>query len=298
MFIDSFIGYLRVERNYSPQTLRAYANDLRSFQEYLARIDESLTFSSVDIDVVRMWMAAMVDDGATPSTVSRKISALRTFYKFLCSRGHVSVNPMSSQLQSPKRRKKLPHFVKEQDMNSLLDGDTFGNDYAGVRDRMILLCFYSTGMRLTELVELDLAAIDMASSTIRVFGKRSRERIIPFGYEMKQEFGSYLPARQAVADMGCDALFLSANGTRRVSRSAVYRMVNSRLADVTSLGKRSPHVLRHSFATAMLNNNAELGAVKELLGHRRLATTEIYTHLTFEELKRFYNKAHPRAGNN
>ena len=298
MFIDSFIGYLRVERNYSPQTLRAYANDLRSFQEYLARIDESLTFSSVDIDVVRMWMAAMVDDGATPSTVSRKISALRTFYKFLCSRGHVSVNPMSSQLQSPKRRKKLPHFVKEQDMNSLLDGDTFGNDYAGVRDRMILLCFYSTGMRLTELVELDLAAIDMASSTIRVFGKRSRERIIPFGYEMKQEFDSYLHARQAVADVCCDALFLSANGARRVSRSAVYRMVNSRLAGVTSLGKRSPHVLRHSFATAMLNNNAELGAVKELLGHKRLATTEIYTHLTFEELKRFYNKAHPRAGNN
>ena len=298
MFIDSFIGYLRVERNYSPQTLRAYANDLRSFQEYLARIDESLTFSSVDIDVVRMWMAAMVDDGATPSTVSRKMSALRTFYKFLCSRGHVSVNPLSSQLQSPKRRKTLPHFVKEQDMNSLLDGDTFGNDYAGVRDRMILLCFYSTGMRLTELVELDLAAIDMASSTIRVFGKRSRERIIPFGYEMKQEFDSYLHARQAVADMGCDALFLSANGMRRVSRSAVYRMVNSRLAGVTSLGKRSPHVLRHSFATAMLNNNAELGAVKELLGHRRLATTEIYTHLTFEELKRFYNKAHPRAGNN
>ena len=181
-------------------------------------------------------------------------------------------------------------------MDYLLDEQLPDGSYEACRDRMILLCFYSTGMRLSELVGLDIRDVDLRSGVVKVLGKRARERVIPFGEELRREFGRYLEERAAFADSTDGALFLSGKGGR-VSRSYIYRMVNGRLSDVTSLKKKSPHVLRHTFATSMLNNDAELGAVKELLGHKKLATTEIYTHLTFEELKRYYEKAHPRAGN-
>lgn len=295
MFIDSFIGFLRVEKNYSQHTLRAYANDLRSFQSFLADVDGSLSFMDADVDLMRAWVAGLVDDGAAPASVSRKMSTLRAFYDYLRSDGHVDYNPAVS-LKNPKLRKKLPTFVKEEDMDCLLDEVAFGDGYEACRDRMIIMCFYSTGMRLSELVELDVFDIDMERSVVKVFGKRSKERIVPFGMEMKKEMESYLEQREAL--QSCEsALFLSRSGGR-VSRSAVYRMVREKLSGITSVKKKSPHVLRHSFATAMLNNDAELGVVKELLGHKRLATTEVYTHLTFEELKRFYKKAHPRAGSN
>ena len=295
MFIDSFIGFLRVEKNYSQHTLRAYANDLRSFRSYLADVDESLSFIDADADLMRAWVAGLVDGGAAPASVSRKMSTLRAFYDYLRSGGHVDYNPAVS-LKNPKLRKKLPTFVKEEDMDCLLDEVAFGDGYEACRDRMIIMCFYSTGMRLSELVELDVFDIDMERSVVKVFGKRSKERIVPFGMEMKKEMESYLEQREAL--QSCEsALFLSRSGGR-VSRSAVYRMVREKLSGITSVKKKSPHVLRHSFATAMLNNDAELGVVKELLGHKRLATTEVYTHLTFEELKRFYKKAHPRAGSN
>lgn len=296
MLIDSFIGYLKVERNCSPHTLRAYAKDLSSFKDYIARVDESLSFLNIDTDVVRMWVAGLIDDGAAPSSVNRRMSTLRAFYKYLCAEGHLSVNPMHA-LQGPKCRKKLPSFVKENEIDELLDTEEQKGGYAACRNRMIMLCFYSTGIRLSELVGLDIGSVDMNSSVIKVLGKRNRERIVPFGAEMHEQLQRYLEQRGHYATGECSALFLSSPG-RRISHSAVYRIVNSSLGGVTSLKKKSPHVLRHSFATAMLNNNAELGAVKELLGHKRLATTEIYTHLTFEELKRFYDKAHPRAGNN
>ena len=296
MLIDSFIGYLKVERNCSPHTLRAYAKDLSSFKDYIARVDESLSFLDIDTDVVRMWVAGLIDDGAAPSSVNRRMSTLRAFYKYLCAEGHLSVNPIHA-LQGPKCRKKLPSFVKENEIDELLDTEEQKEGYAACRNRMIMLCFYSTGIRLSELVGLDIGSVDMNSSVIKVLGKRNRERIVPFGAEMHEQLQRYLEQRGHYAAGECSALFLSSTG-RRISHSAVYRIVNSSLGGVTSLKKKSPHVLRHSFATAMLNNNAELGAVKELLGHKRLATTEIYTHLTFEELKRFYDKAHPRAGNN
>lgn len=295
MFIDSFIGFLRVEKNYSQHTLRAYANDLWSFQSYLEDVDGSFSFMDVDVDLVRAWMASLVDAGVAPASVSRKMSALRSFYDYLRSEGHADYNPAAS-LRNPKLRKKLPVFVKEEDMDCLLDEVAFGSGYEACRDRMIIICFYSTGMRLSELVGLDLCDVDMERSVVKVFGKRSRERIVPFGAEMKKELEAYLVQR-SLLHSDAQALFLSRNGGR-VSRSSVYRMVRERLSGVTSVKKKSPHVLRHSFATAMLNNEAELGVVKELLGHKRLATTEVYTHLTFEELKRFYKKAHPRAGSN
>ena len=295
MFIDSFIGFLRVEKNYSQHTLRAYVNDLRSFQNFLAGVDGSLSFLDADIDLMRAWMADLMDKGAAPTSVSRRMSALRAFYDYLRFEGHIRHNP-ALELKNPKQRKKLPTFVKEEDMDCLLDEVVFGDGYEACRDRMILMCFYSTGMRLSELVGLDVVDVDMERSVIKVFGKRSKERIVPFGAEMKKSLENYLQQRSAVRSSS-PALFLSCRGGR-VSHSSVYRMVRERLSAVTSVNKKSPHVLRHSFATAMLNNEAELGVVKELLGHKRLATTEVYTHLTFEELKRFYKKAHPRAGSN
>ena len=295
MFIDSFIGFLRVEKNYSQHTLRAYANDLRSFQGFLADVDGSLSFIDADVDLMRAWVAGLVDGGAAPASVSRKMSTLRAFYDYLRSEGYVNHNPAVS-LKNPKLRKKLPTFVKEEDMDCLLDEVPFGGGYEACRDRMIIMCFYSTGMRLSELVGLDVVDVDMERSVIKVFGKRSKERIVPFGVEMKRELENYLEMRSAQRSAS-EALFLSRGGGR-VSHSSVYRMVREKLSGVTSVNKKSPHVLRHSFATAMLNNDAELGVVKELLGHKRLATTEVYTHLTFEELKRFYKKAHPRAGSN
>lgn len=298
MFIDSFIGYLKAERNYSAHTLRAYGIDLRTFEEYLSAMNEPLSLLEVDADVVRMWIASLMDDGAAVASVNRKLSSLRTFYSYLRGEGKVGLNPVL-ELQGPKRSKHLPTFVREEDMDTLLDGDdsVFGEGYSACCNRTIVLCFYETGIRLSELVELDVSDIDLSGGTLKVFGKRSRERIVPLTNELKEVLSSYLVERAAVAQADEKALFVNIKGVR-VSRSSVYRLVKKSLATVSTVKKKSPHVLRHTFATAMLNNEAELGAVKELLGHKRLATTEVYTHLTFEELKKFYKKAHPRAGNN
>ena len=296
MFIDSFIGYLRNERKYSAHTLRAYAGDLRAFEAFLQGVDVSLSVETADCDLLRSWVAGLVEGGSAASSVCRKLSSLRSFYAYMRAEGAVGESPAAA-VDAPKRSKALPVFIKEEDLNRLIDELSFGEGYEACRDRMIVLCFYETGMRLSELVGLNVADVDFLASQVKVLGKRNRERIIPFAQGLRREFENYIAERAKVADDGEQALFLSLRGGR-VSPSQVYRIVNKRLGEVTTLKKRSPHTLRHSFATAMLNNNAELVAVKELLGHKRLATTEIYTHLTFEELKRFYDKAHPRAGKN
>ena len=296
MFIDSFIGYLKVERLYSAHTLRAYERDLLSFKDYVARLDEAISFWEADTDVVRSWVASMMDAGASPASVNRRLSSLRSFFAFANANCGVAGNPVSG-MKGPKCRKKLPSFIKEGEMNALLDGISFGDDYEACRDKMILQLFYETGIRLSELVGLDVSSVDMHADVVKVLGKRNRERLVPFAKGLKAALEAYLEERLRFASSPDGALFLSGRG-ERVAPGSVYRMVNERLSLVTSVKKKSPHVLRHSFATAMLNNNAEIGAVKELLGHRQLATTEIYTHLGFEELKGFYEKAHPRAGKN
>ena len=294
MFIGSFIGYLRTERHYSNHTLRAYESDLLAFKEYVSTIDESISFWESDADVARRWVSSMMDAGASPSSVCRRLSSLRTFFDFLHTEGILSHNPISG-LRGPKCRKSLPVFVRESDMDRLLDDMSGSSGYAASRDRMILQLFYETGMRLSELVALDVSSVDMDAKVVKVLGKRNRERMIPFADGLWNSMEAYLELRAQSVQAHSTALFLSDKGVR-INRTYIYRMVNARLGDVAQLRKRSPHVLRHTFATAMLNNNAELGAVKELLGHRQLATTEVYTHLTFEELKCFYDKAHPRAG--
>ena len=294
MFIGSFIGYLRTERHYSNHTLRAYEGDLLAFKEYVSTIDESISFWETDADVVRLWISAMMDAGASPASVCRRLSSLRTFFDFLHSEGVLPHNPIAG-LRGPKCRKSLPVFVREDDMDKLLDDMARSCGYAASRDRLILQLFYETGMRLSELVALDVSSVDMDAKGVKVLGKRNRERVIPFADGLWRSLDEYLEQRAQFMQSHSPALFLSDKGVR-INKTYIYRMVNERLGSVAQLRKRSPHVLRHTFATAMLNNNAELGAVKELLGHRQLATTEVYTHLTFEELKCFYDKAHPRAG--
>lgn len=292
MLKDSFLKYLRFERNYSPHTVAAYGKDISEFEEYFAGIDEGLDFCAADADVVRGWMLSLMEQRYTATSVNRKLSSLRTFYRYLLREGKVKADPCA-RVNGPKKKKPLPVFVREEDMNRLLDETDFASSYEGVRDRMILELFYATGIRLSELIGLETTDVDLSAKTIKVTGKRNKQRIVPFGEELEQDLRLYLEARETV---GGDnrALFLGKEG-QAVSRGTVYRMVKTNLSKVVTLKKRSPHVLRHSFATAMLNNGAELDAVKELLGHASLAATQVYTHTTFEELKKVYEQAHPRA---
>lgn len=294
MLIDSFLDYLRYERNYSEMTIVAYRIDLIQFEEFFKKKDEGIDFTTVDADVVRAWIVSLMDEQACkPTSVNRKLSSLRTFYHFLMRRKVVAVNPMI-KIVGPKKGKPLPSFLKEKDMDRLLDEIPFGEDFEGCRDRMILEMFYATGIRLSELIGLNDADVDFSSKLIKVTGKRNKQRLIPFGNELEDNLLIYIKVRNETVPVRKKALFVRKSGERMYSMQ-VYRLVRRGLSKVVTLKKKSPHVLRHTFATAMLNDNAQLGAVKELLGHESLATTEIYTHTTFEELKKVYEQAHPRA---
>lgn len=291
--IESFLRYLRYERNYSERTIVSYGIDLREFEEYLKGLESGFDLQYADSDVVRGWMVELMENGRTETTVNRKLSVLRTFYKFLLKKGIVTKDPMSV-VNGPKRKKPLPVFVREDDMDRLLDGDFFTDDFEGVRNKLILVMFYETGIRLSELISLKDSDVDLINDTLKVTGKRNKQRFVPFGNELKSAILAYLEIRKIAVDGNCEAFFVRNDG-RRLYQMLVYKVVKQNLSRVVALKKKSPHVLRHSFATAMLNNDAELESVKELLGHESVTTTEIYTHTTFEELKKVYKHAHPRA---
>ena len=293
MLIDSFLKYLRYERNYSECTITSYRIDLLQFGEFLKRKDEKNEFTTVDADLIRGWIVPLLDDKCKPSSVNRKLSSLRSFYRFLIRKGEMTVDP-TIKVGGPKKKKPLPSFVREKDMNRLLDEIPFKEGFEGCRDRMILEMFYTTGVRLSELIGLDDVDVDFSSKLIKVTGKRNKQRLIPFGKELEEDLLIYIKVRNEALPERSSSLFVRKNGLRMYPLQ-VYRLVRQSLSKVVALKKRSPHVLRHSFATAMLNDNAQLGAVKELLGHESLATTGIYTHTTFEELKKVYEQAHPRA---
>ena len=293
MWIDSFLEYLRLERNYSEKTVVSYGIDLREFEGYFKKADAEIDFTTVDADVVRNWVMHLMDEGRAVTSVNRKLSTLRSFYRFLLKKKVMTVNPMT-KVVGPKKKKPLPSFVREKDMDRLLDDLTFGEGYEGCRDRMILEMFYATGMRLSELIGLDDADVDFSAKLIKVTGKRNKQRLIPFANELEHDLRVYIKVRDEALPNGSDAFFVRKDG-KRMYPMQVYRLVKRNLSKVVSLKKRSPHVLRHTFATAMLNDCAELRAVKELLGHESLTTTEVYTHTTFEELKKVYELAHPRA---
>lgn len=293
LLTDSFISYLQNERNYSEETIKSYREDIYQFEEFGKEEVVDFAFSEVKAVHVREWIISMMDRGYTSTSINRKLSALRTFYKFLLRKGDVVTNPMQ-KIAGPKNKKPLPTFLKESEMDRLLDDVYFGEGFKGCRDHTIIEMFYATGVRLSELIGLDDKDIDFASSLVKVTGKRNKQRLIPFDEELRNAMMEYVSIRNEAIPVRTNAFFVRETG-ERLSRSIVSNLVRRNLSKVVTMKKRSPHVLRHTFATMMLNHDAELGAIKELLGHESLATTEVYTHTTFEELKKLYNQAHPRA---
>ena len=296
-WIKDFIDYLQYERNYSRKTTEVYQADLEAFKQFYEAVDSSLTWEEMPADIIRQWVVEMMDKGNVATSVRRRLSSLRSFYKFLLRRGLVTRDPVHN-LPSPKVEKKLPAYIREAEMDRLFDGDFFSEDYQGFRNRMILLTFYSTGIRLSELVGLAERDVDLDQMQLKVTGKRNKQRIIPYGDEFGDNLRHYLAERSTFAQQKQSAdksLFLDERSGQQMTPQKVRDIVKKYLSMVTTQRRNSPHVLRHTFATAMLNHNADLQSVKELLGHESLSTTEIYTHTTFEQLKEMYNQAHPRA---
>ena len=291
--IDKFLEYLRSELNRSQRTVENYREDLKLFEQYARNLSDSFTWESVDSDMIRNWLEYMVDAGNKATSVNRRLSALKMFYRFALVRHYVESDP-AHNLKGPKESKPLPQFLKEDEMDELLDRKMWGDDYNNVRARTIIILFYETGMRLSELIGLDVDDVNFVRKEIKITGKGNKQRIVPFGDELKNALSEYLALRAQRVTVRSGALLLADRGGR-MSPVQVREIVKENLARVCSLKKKSPHVLRHTFATAMLNHGAGIESLKRLLGHAKLSTTEIYTHTTFEQLKRVYIEAHPRA---
>jgi integrase/recombinase XerC len=291
--VKQFVDYLRYERNYSEKTLSAYHDDLESFEKFFKSIDQGLSWQTVDSDVVRDWIEHMMDNGNKPTSVNRRLSSVRSFFRFALANGLITRDP-ARIVEGPKKNKRLPAFVKDSDMLHLLEEEMWNmDDFKDVCTRTMLLVFYETGMRLSELVSLQDGMVDFGNGQIKVTGKRNKQRVIPFGEELKQALVAYIEFRNRSVPLKTEALFVDMKG-RRMTPDGVRYLVKKNIARVCTQSKRSPHVLRHSFATTMLNHGAGLESVQKLLGHESVATTEIYTHTTFEKLKEIYNAAHPR----
>ena len=290
--IEQFLNYLRYERNRSTLTVQRYEEVLRTFQAYFENMDDQLSWESIDSDIIRDWMESMMDKGNTATSVNRRLSSVRSLYRFALSRGIVERDPAHG-LKGPKGKKLLPQYLRESEMDRLLADDMWTDEMGDLRARTIILMFYSTGIRLSELTGLDNASVDLAAQQLKVRGKGNKERLIPFGSELQKALRLYAERRDAETPSDSQAFFVGDDG-RRMTSQQVRQIVQHHLSRVTTMKKRSPHVLRHTFATAMLNNEAGIESVKKLLGHSKLSTTEIYTHTTFEQLRRAYAKAHPR----
>lgn len=293
MLIDSFLNFLQFEKNYSEKTINSYRVDLIQLEEYIKNNSKELTLTEVDADIIRQWIIDLTKRGYTTSSVNRKLSSLRSFYKFLLLKQEIIKDP-TRKINGPKKKKPLPIFLKEKEINKILEETNFKEGFIGIRDQMIIEMFYATGIRLSELIGLDNKDINFEDSLIKVKGKRNKERLIPFGDELKESMLRYISVRDETITVKSEAFFIKENG-ERLYNALVERLVKRQLSKVVTLKKKSPHVLRHTFATAMLNNEANLNAIKEILGHTSLAATEVYTHTTFEELKNIYKLAHPRA---
>jgi integrase/recombinase XerC len=288
-----FLQYIKYIKHYSPHTALSYQKDLEqffSFCSYGPETEESV----VDTRLIREWMVHLMETGSSTKTVKRKLSALKSYFRYLQKEGLVTANP-ATRVISPKIVKKLPVFVSEEQMDHLLDEVDFGEGYTGFRNRMMIEMFYHTGMRLAELIHLQVTDLDLLQQSVKVLGKRRKERIIPYDREFCDMLKRYLSVRaDSFPGKGEGWLFLTASG-KKLYPKLVYRVVHGFLTMVTTADKKSPHILRHTFATHMLNKGADLNAIKELLGHANLSATEVYTHNTFEKLKSIYKQAHPRA---
>lgn len=291
--VDEFLDYLRYERCFSPETIASYKESMKEFEDFFHNLDKDLDWDTVDEDVIRDWMEHLMDGGMMASSVGTRFAALRSLYRFALSRRMVQRDP-TYRVEPPKKRKSLPVFIKEGEMDRLLDDLSWGTSYKDVLDKTIIMTFYETGIRLSELIGLDDVDIDLVSCQLKVTGKGNKQRVVPFGGELNSALEHYMTVRNREVPHLTDAVFVTPKG-KRVKREQVRKAVHERLSLVSTQKKLSPHVLRHSFATAMLNHGAGIESVRRLLGHASASTTEIYTHTTFEQLKRVYKDAHPRA---
>lgn len=291
--VDKYIDYLRYEKNYSSHTEISYYSDLIQFRDFIESHYRDIELETVDGDIVRAWIISLMDAKTSARSVNRKLSSLKSFYRYLQKMGSISISPLK-KISGPKAKKPIPSFINYSDMEKVLDIETEDNDYESFRDKVILELFYVTGMRRSELIGLTDKDIDLYSGSIRVTGKRNKQRIIPVSKNTIALIDAYLEIRNKNFENQTVAFFVKKDG-EPIYPMLIHRVVSSHLKWIPTLAKASPHVLRHSFATGMLNNGADINAVKELLGHSSLASTEIYTHTSFDELKKIYNKAHPRA---
>jgi integrase/recombinase XerC len=294
--IDSFLKYLQFEKRVSPNTLLAYQNDLTQFKDFLAKNFQENNIQEADYGLVRAWIVQLVESGVSPSSVNRKIASLRTYYKHLLRHELIRKDPMM-KIRVLKTKKKLPSFVKESEISDLLDKPNipFAHNLEGLRNKLALELFYATGVRLSELLQLQERNIDLRNRTIKVLGKRNKERVIPFSPPIVSMIEVYRKEKnKTVTKKDHDLLFVTAKGDPCYPMM-IYRMVKKYLNDNTTVDKRSPHVLRHTYATHLLNKGAEINAVKDLLGHASLAATQVYTHNSMEKLKKVFDQAHPKA---
>ncbi|HEY3390597.1 MAG TPA: tyrosine-type recombinase/integrase [Prolixibacteraceae bacterium] len=290
---ELFLSYLKYEKRYSQNTLTAYENDLDQFILFGKKLVEDFYVEKVDYHLIRQWIVSLMDNNISAKSVNRKISTLKTFFKFLLREGVIEKNP-TDKVAIPKMRKKLPVFVQEKEMNRLLDGRFFTEDFEGRRDKAVVSLFYGTGIRLSELVGIRFSDLNLSEKMVKVNGKRDKQRLVPFPLEIASVLIDYIKLRNELFPDSGNFLFLTGNGDP-VYNKLIYRIVKRQLSLVTTVNKKSPHILRHSYATHLLNRGADLNAIKELLGHANLAATQIYTHTTFEQLKKVYKQAHPRA---
>ena len=294
MYKDLFLKYLQFEKRFSVNTIKSYENDLKQFADFIEISFNKNEIHLADEKLVRAWVVSLMEKDFSALSINRKISTLKTFFKFLLREGHIKSHPMDKVI-SPKKSKKLPSFVEEKQINNLLDDYSFGDDFAGVRNKTIVEMFYNTGMRLSELIGLTKNSIDLHNGTIKVVGKRNKERILPVHSQFLKSIKNYILSRdQEFSNIEHDFFFVTDKGNKLYEKF-VYRVVNKYLNLITTIEKKSPHILRHTFATHLLNHGADLNAIKELLGHANLSATQIYTHNTFEKLKTIYKQAHPRA---
>ncbi len=291
---QQFLDYCRFQKRYSNHTVIAYQNDLTAFFTFLVQEFDETQINSIKTTFIRTWLASLKEDDITSKTINRKISSLRSFFKYLLKQEVVKVNPVTSII-SPKLPKRLPQFVEEKDTHNLLENSIFEEGFKGQTEKIILQILYNTGIRKAELINLKEHQIDMGNSGIKVLGKGNKERIIPVSKQLIIDIKNYITEKRRLLGPSEDNFLLVTLKGKPLDPKLVYNIAKKYLSQVTTIEKKSPHILRHSFATHLMNNGADLNAVKELLGHSSLAATQVYTHNTIEKLKDVYKKAHPKA---
>lgn len=290
--IGLFLKYIETEKRYSRHTLTSYKNDLDQFSSYLKSHYQIENPAEANYGLIRDWVITLMESGISPKSVNRKLATLRSYYKFLLRKGNIAKDPML-KVKAPKVKKSLPVFVEEESMHKLLDQLEFKDDFSGIRDKLVLELLYGTGIRLSELINLADSDVNISSRTIKVLGKGNKQRIIPLNQTLSEIIYIYKERKQS--EMGAVNNFIVTDKGEKTYPMFIYRLVTSYLKEVTSLEKKSPHVLRHTFATHLLNKGADLNAIKDLLGHSSLAATQVYTHNSIEKLKAIFDQAHPRS---